>query len=175
MSKYPIIILLVVIVAAAGLYLAFGISVRGPDANQPAANNGDYAEYNDTTNHVSLLYPRDWNAVSTTGHINLMPKSGNGDVQTIGIELWAAEAKTSDPGFKVANAIEITPDRFVRVRQEQTEWKDADGNPAGFSTSKTFVHWAVSPEQNIIFEISPAAPSDLTPQIKKIIESVRFE
>lgn len=174
MSKFAAIILVIVVLVAAGLYLAFGLK----DKNEPQqqASDPNYVEYVDSTNKVRFMHHKDWTAVSTFGFVRLTPKvpTTPGQYEAVEFDLWAEGADISNPAFKASNPIEITAERSVRVRNEETPWQGG-ANSQNFKTTKTYLHWSVSEDRNVLVKIEPGQGNDLDPRIKKVIETMKFE
>lgn len=176
MPKFLGIIIAIIVVIAVGLYFAFGFKNDSPAQQQQAVTDPNYVEYVDSTNHVRLMHHKDWQAVSSFGFIRLIPKTMPADFQTVQIELWAPASKVSNAQFNSNPSVQITPERFVRVRHEEMPWEDANGNPMTQKATKSFIHWAVSADRNVLIEVEPRLQgSDIDPRIKKVLETLKFE
>jgi hypothetical protein len=176
MQKYAVIILLVVLLVALGLYVSFGIDKGSEGQPQQQAADPNYVEYVDSVNHVRLSHHKDWQASSSFGFIRLLPKGVSADFQSLTIELWAPVSKVTNSAFEAEPSVEITPERFVRLRHEEIPWKDGTGKTLDHKTTKTYMHWAVSSDRNVLLEAVPGQqPASIDPRIKKVIESMKFE
>jgi hypothetical protein len=175
MSKLAIIITVLVVVVAAGLYFVFGMQADNKD-NTPATQQADpnYVEYVDSVNHVRFMHHKDWQVTSSFGYVRLIPKT-QADFMYLQLQLWAPESRVAQLNFPKDSSVDIDSDTSVRVKHEEIQWKDSTGKPTN-QTTKTYLHLAESVDRDVILELESSQQIDvLDPRIKKVIETLQFE
>lgn len=176
MSKLAIIITVLVVVVAAGLYFVFGLE-GGDKNNTPATQQADpnYVEYVDSTNHVRFMHHKDWQVMSSFGYVRLIPKTTQTDFMYLQLQLRAPQSRVAQLNFPKDSSIELDSDTSVRVKQEEIPWKDSTGKPTRTAT-KTYLHYAESVGRDVIVEIEPGQQANaIDPRIKKVLETLKFE